>query len=189
MIIIYTRVVLIIYKIGMEASGLSDQKTQKKNFQFNKFPFSPFFLSYRSPHSRTPSPALLDAATNVVEFIKDERYHRGRRGFVHSRYPKGGTSSASTSPDLDRYPKEKNRSGHLSTEYNTKTTTRRPPRRWRKGVNYETTYTNQSSADSYEYDNNVLSGRSRTPSPRFGNGLHFNFYLKFKIQISFGLFV
>lgn len=118
---------------------------------------------------------MLDAASNVVEFIKDEKCYRGRRGFLPSRYPKG-TSSASTSPDMDRYSKERNRLGH---ECNTKVYFRRP-RRYRKG-NMLTSSSpcyphdsqqygrNQSSFDSYD-DNNVLSGRSRTPSPGQRNG-------------------
>lgn len=124
---------------------------------------------------------MLDAASNVVEFIKDERLYRGRRGFLHSRYPKG-TSSASTSPDLDRYPKERNRWGHA--ECDTKFYSRRP-RRFRKGTMsnssspcypYDSQNGRNQSSFEYEYDNNVLNGRSRTPSPGQRNGMDFYIY-------------
>lgn len=120
---------------------------------------------------------MLNAASNVVEFIKDERLYRGRRGFLNSRYPKG-TSSASTSPDLDRCPKERNRWGHA--EYDTKFYSRRP-RRFRRGTTsassspcypYDTHQNGRNlSSFEYEYDNNVLNGRSRTPSPGQRNGI------------------
>ncbi|XP_037047740.1 voltage-dependent calcium channel type A subunit alpha-1-like isoform X2 [Bradysia coprophila] len=126
--------------------------------------------STRPPHSRSPSPGLLEAAANVVDFIKDERYYRSRRGFPHSRYAKG-TSSASTSPEPSP-----NRLVHQ--DGNSKMYARRPPlRRWRRGTTtsspcYSMTHnTFQNHVESYDEDCNVLSGRSRTPSPgkRFGN--------------------
>lgn len=125
----------------------------------------------RPPNSRTSSPSMLEAASNVVEFIKDERFYRNRRGFPHSRYPRA-PSSASTSPEPSP-----NRLSHQdgSGKY-----ARRPLRRWRRGTttsssspcyNMNDTYCNQLNMDSYECDSNVLNGRSRTPSPgkRFGN--------------------
>lgn len=115
---------------------------------------------------------MVEAASNVMDFIKDEKFYRGRRGFLHPRYPKGTTSSASTSPDLDRQTKERerNRFGQLSQFY-----TRRA-RRCRNGTTSTSSSPcyphdsqqyahNQSSFESYDYDVNVLNGRSRTPSP------------------------
>lgn len=105
--------------------------------------------------------------------MKDERTYRGRRSYLHTRYPKR-TSSASTSPDLDRYSKERSSARAYSQR----------PRLCRKGTTSSSSspcYThdsyqnrhNQSSYESYEYDTNVLNGRSRSPSPsqRYGNYL------------------
>ncbi|KAG4066501.1 hypothetical protein HA402_007137 [Bradysia odoriphaga] len=126
--------------------------------------------SMRPPHSRSPSPGMLEAAANVVDFIKDERYYRSRRGFPHSRYAKG-TSSASTSP-------EPSPNRLYNQDGNGKMYGRRPPlRRWRRGATtssagYSMAHnTYQNHTEAYEEDCNVLSGRSRTPSPgkRFGN--------------------
>lgn len=125
-------------------------------------------------------PGILDAVSNVVEFVKDERTYRGRRNnYLHSRYPKG-TSSASTSPDLDRYSKERPRLGHDGRAYLQK------PRLYRKGTTSSSSspcYTydndsfqnrhNQSSYESYDYDTNVLNGKSRSPSPSQRNGNNF----------------
>lgn len=128
------------------------------------------------------SPGILDAVSNVVEFVKDEKTYRGRRSNIHSRYPKG-TSSASTSPDLDRYIRERHRIGPVQQEFNGRSYPQRP-RLYRKGTTSSSSspcYTydsypkgrNQSSYESYEYDTNVLNGKSRSPSPsqRYGNGV------------------
>lgn len=127
-------------------------------------------------------PGILDAVTNVVEFVKDERSYRGRRSY-HSRYPKG-TSSASTSPDMDRYSKERRRLGHDTRAQSQK------PRLYRKGTTSSSsspcyTYDNdsyqnrrkQSSYESYDYDTNVLNGKSRSPSPSQRNGNNFRPFL------------
>lgn len=114
--------------------------------------------------------------------MKDERAYRGRRsGFAHSRYPKG-TSSASTSPDLDRYAKgERYRFDHAPNDTHARAYSQRP-RLSRKGTTSSSSspcYTyvsyqnrrNQHSYESYEsYDTNVLSGKSRSPSPSQRNG-------------------
>lgn len=118
----------------------------------------------------------MDAVSNAVDFVKDERNHRGRRGYAQSRYPKG-TSSASTSPDLDRYQKER-RTSHASHDLNNRVFFRRP-RRYRRGTTSTSSspcpydsyqYRSQLSQESYEYDTNVLNGRSRSPSPTQRNG-------------------
>lgn len=140
----------------------------------------PFIFTNRPPLTRSPSqhgPGLMDAVANVVDFVKDERTYRGRRGYAHSRYPKG-TSSASTSPDLDRYSKDR-RTSNASHDYNNRVFFRRP-RRYRKGTTSTSSspcypidsyqHHNQLSHESYEYDTNVLNGRSRTPSPTQRNG-------------------
>lgn len=135
----------------------------------------------RSPSQHGPShePGILNAVSNVVEFVKDERSYRGRRSYLHSRYPKG-TSSASTSPDLDRYSKERHRLDHESNSraYSQK------PRLHRKGTTSSSSspcYTydsyqnrrNQSSYESYDYDTNVLNGKSRSPSPNRRRSINF----------------
>lgn len=139
-----------------------------------------FFVSSfnRPPLVRSPNqhePGILDAVSNVVEFVKDERTYRGRRNYLHSRYPKG-TSSASTSPDLDRH-RDRPRTGHDNRVHSQK------PRLYRKGTTSSSSspcYTydsyqnrhNQSSYESYDYDTNVLNGKSRSPSPSQRNGMH-----------------
>lgn len=149
-----------------------------RNFLFT-FPSSNRPPLLRSPSVRT-SPGILDAVSNVVEFVKDEKTYRGRRNNIHSRYPKG-TSSASTSPDLDRYTRDRHRVGHVQHEFHDRSYPQRP-RLYRKGTTSSSSspcYTydsypkgrHQSSYESYEYDTNVLNGKSRSPSPsqRYGN--------------------
>ncbi|KAG4066428.1 hypothetical protein HA402_007064 [Bradysia odoriphaga] len=102
--------------------------------------------SFRPPLERSPrSPiqhGLVDAVSNIVEFVKDEKTYRGRRYF-QSRYRKG-TSSASTSPDLDRHSRERHRLGYAPYEDSPRAYTQRP-RLHRKG-------TTSSSSSPYTYD-------------------------------------
>ncbi|XP_037047741.1 voltage-dependent calcium channel type A subunit alpha-1-like [Bradysia coprophila] len=137
--------------------------------------------SFRPPLVRSPrSPSqqgIVDAVSNVVEFVKDEKTYRGRR-YLQSRYPKG-TSSASTSPDLDRHSRERHRLGHAPYEVSPRAYVQKP-RLHRKGTTSSSSspYTydsysnrrNQSSYESYEYDTHVLTGKSRSPSPSQRNG-------------------
>lgn len=135
-------------------------------------------VSHRPPLVRSPNQnGMVDAVSNVVEFVKDEKTYRGRR-YLQSRYPKG-TSSASTSPDLDRHSRERHRWGHAPHEISPRAYMQRP-RLHRKGTTSSSSspYTydsyhnrrNQSSFESYEYDSQVLTGKSRSPSPSQRNG-------------------
>ncbi|KAJ6647412.1 Voltage-dependent calcium channel type A subunit alpha-1, partial [Pseudolycoriella hygida] len=143
--------------------------------------------SFRPPLVRSPKqlePGMLDAVSNVVEFVKDERTYRGRRNHLQSRYAKG-TSSASTSPDLERHLKGRSRKYFDPHEYNPKSYSQRA-RRFDKGMtsnssspcNTNDTFhyrrRNQPSYEISDYDPSVLNGRSRSPSPghRFAVNRH-----------------
>lgn len=160
------------HKIDDRASG-TNQHSGRSTFQN----LNNFSVSNRPPLLRSPSPGILDAVSNVVEFVKDGRTYRGRRSYLHSRYPKG-TSSASTSPDWDRYAKERHRSDRAPNDYYIRTYTPRS-RLSRKGTTSSSScYTydscqnrrSQPNYESYDYDTNVLTGKSRSPSPSQRNG-------------------